>query len=211
MRERAAWGIPFLASVALAQADPQVSVNPDIQYFYSEGRGENLNVSSNGRLVMVCSPIDISGGAETDFHSFIPYATHVPSPSDPFTSNAVLDLGLVEATDVAIFPNRKFGLVATRGNGGSVTTGNALLAVNKTAVLQTLEIAGRPDGMKVSPDEEYAIIAIEKGGTGETGGKILIYDLAGGPGQIALVGVVTREMLEAMYPAGAPNPVGAAI
>jgi DNA-binding beta-propeller fold protein YncE len=161
--------------------------------------------------MMVCSPTDVSGGAEINFDSSVPFVRHIPRNHNVFSTTGVLDLGLVESTDVAVLPHGKFDLVATRGNGGSNTLGNALLAITDTAVLQTLEISGRPDGMKVSPDGHYAIIAIEKGGPGEIGGKVLIYDLSGGAGEIVLVAVITREMLQALYPDGAPNPVGALI
>src|SRR5205085_1650473 len=77
----------------------------------------------------------------------------------------------------------------------------ALLAVSGDQILQALPIAGRPDGLKASPDGRYAIVA------DEGAGNILIYDLSDGPGQIYLAARISRALLQSYYN-GVPNPTG---
>ena len=185
----------------------------DIAYHYSAGRGEGLSVSKTGFRIMVSSPTDISASlgqpAETTFQSHIPIVINLPRPFKPFNEIDRLDLDLVEAADVALSPTRFYGLVAVRANRimqpaplpPLVPLAGALLAVNGDRVLQTLPIEGRPDGVKISPDGHYAVVA------DEGGGSILVYDLSAGPEQIYLAARIARSTLQSFYN-GVPNPTG---
>lgn len=198
---------------ALTEARADVSVDPEVSYLYTPGRGEGLSVSKDGHRIMISSPTDISTSlgqpAETTFHSTLPHLMHLPRKFDPAIPTATLDIGLVEAADVAVLGTPQYGLVAVRANRIPQPSGpplvpqsGALLAVTGTEVLQVLPIAGRPDGVKPSPDGRFAVVAVEGGG------EIHVYDLSAGAGQIALVARVTQAMLAAHYPAGGPNPAG---
>ena len=85
-------GLSLLAvmlSVNAVQA--AVSVSPDIAYFYSDGPGEGLSVSSDGLLLMVSSPVAGPGGA---FTSSVPQAIHAPwTPQVFFPTPPPLYLG----------------------------------------------------------------------------------------------------------------------
>ncbi|MGI8604031.1 MAG: YncE family protein [Verrucomicrobiales bacterium] len=172
------------------------TVDPEIAYLYTAGRGEGVSVSKDGHRILVSSPIDISGN-ETIYSSFVPHVTHIPRAENPFvqTHNPAVP---GESTDVAVLPHEDFGLVVVRRD--SISPLNALLAISGDEVLQTLPIPAKPDGMKVSPDGRYAVVAVEKGG------EIRIYDLSGGAGQIYLAALITKPAL-AEYYVGVPNPV----
>ena len=189
-------------------------MSPDIVYHYSAGRGEGLSVSKDGYRIMVSSPTDISASlgqpAETTFQSHIPFVNNLPRAFNVFNETAPrLDIGLIEAADVAVLHGHHYGLVAVRANRimqpaplpPLVPLSGALLAVSGDQVLQTLPITGRPDGVKVSPDGRYAVVA------DEGGGNILVYDLSGGPGQIYLAARISRATLQSFYN-GVPNPTG---
>jgi DNA-binding beta-propeller fold protein YncE len=205
--------LPVCAFAALLlPAQAGVTVDPNIAYFYGSGRGEGLSVSKDGQRLLISTPTDVSASfgqpAETTFHSILPNVSPLPRPFNPFEQSSVVDLGLVEAADVAVLPTRQFSLVAVRANRIPQPSGppltplsGALLAVSGDTILQTVTIAGRPDGVKASPDGRFAVVAVEGGG------EIHVYDLSGGAGAIALVARVTRPMLEAYY-IGVTNPSG---
>lgn len=172
-----------------------VQVSPNIAYFYSEGPGEGLSVSADGQFVMVSSPIELDDG---NFMSFVPHVNHQPKLANPFVLTHNVALGFGEVTDVAVLPGGPFGLAVVRGD--DIAPLNALLAIRGNQVLQTIPIPERPDGMKVTPNGRFAVVAVEKGG------EIRIYDLLGGAGQIRLAAIVTEEALAAYYE-GADNPV----
>ncbi|MGI8601547.1 MAG: YncE family protein [Verrucomicrobiales bacterium] len=176
------------------------AVDPEIAYLYTAGRGEGVSVSKDGHRILVSSPIDISPPSfpETIYSSFVPHVTHIPRAENPFvqTHNPAVP---GEATDVAVLPHEDFGLVVVRSDSTSPL--NALLAITGDEVLQTLPIPARPDGMKVSPDGRYAVVAVEKGG------EIRIYDLSGGAGQIYLTALITKPALAAYY-VGMPDRAG---
>lgn len=176
-----------------------VSVSPDIAYFYSEGPGEGLSVSSDGLLLMVSSPIPGPGGV---FTSSVPQAIHTPWTPEVFHPiHEISLLGLGEVTDVAVVPHRFFGLAVVRGD--TVNPSSALLVLRGNRIQQTIPIPQNPDGMKVSPDGRYAIVAVEKGG------DIRIYDLLLGPGRVRLVAQVSKAAIAAHF-VGVPNPVAEA-
>jgi DNA-binding beta-propeller fold protein YncE len=175
-----------------------VSVSPDIAYFYGSGPGEGMSVSSDGLVLMVSSPV---AGPVGSFTSSVPQAVHAPWTPEIFFPFANLQLGQGESTDVAVVPNRLYGLVVVRGD--TVNTHHALHAIRGERILQSIPIPDSPDGMKVTPDGRYAIVAVEKGG------DIRIYDLLLGPGRIRMVARVTRAAIAAYF-VGVPNPVDAA-
>jgi hypothetical protein len=199
--------IPLFASVGLCGlgllhniggASAAVSVNPDIAYFYGSGPGEGMSVSSDGLVLMVSSPI---AGPSATFTSSVPQAVHAPWTQETFFPFANLQLGQGESTDVAVVPNRLFALVVVRGD--TVNTSHALHVIRGNHILQSISIPDSPDGMKVTPDGRYAIVAVEKGG------DVRIYDLLLGPGRVRMVARVTREAIAAYF-VGVPNPVSAA-
>ena len=59
-------------------------------------------------------------------------------------------IGDIEVTDIVALQHEKYGLVAMRQD--TTSTFNALLVVNENQVLQTIPVAGSPDGMKASPE-----------------------------------------------------------
>jgi len=180
-------------------ATAAVSVSPDVAYFYSEGPGEGLSVSSDGLLLMVSSPIAGPGGA---FTSSVPQAIHAPwTPQVFFPIHNLSLAGMGEVTDVAVVPNRLFGLAVVRGD--TINTNSALLVVRGNQILHSIPIPQNPDGMKVTPDGRYAVVAVEKGG------DIRIYDLLLGPGRVRLAAQITKAAIAAYF-VGVPNPVDAA-
>lgn len=181
-----------------APAFGAISVSPDIAYFYSSGPGEGLSVSSDGLVLMVSSPV---AGPAGSFTSSAPQAVHAPWTPEIFFPFANLQLGQGESTDVAVVPNRLYGLVVVRGD--TVNTNHALHAIRGERILQSIPIPDSPDGMKVTPDGRYAIVAVEKGG------DIRVYDLLLGPGRIRMVARVTRAAIAAYF-VGVPNPVAEA-
>ena len=187
----------FAAGPGLVSGVAGVAVRPDIAYFFGDGPGEGLSVSADGMFIMASSPTPLDDAA-TIFASFVPRLIHTPQAPSPFVQTHNVELGFGEVTDVAVLPGNPFGLAVVRGD--TVSPLNALLAIQGNHVLQTLPIPERPDGMKVSPDGRYAVVAVEKGG------EIRIYDLRGGVGQIHLAAVVTEEALAAYF-VGVPNPV----
>ncbi len=190
-------GLGFLLNPVEASA--AVTVSPDIAYFFSDGPGEGLSVSSDGLVLMVSSPIAGPGGA---FTSSVPQAVHAPWTGEIFFPFANLSLaGMGEVTDVAVVPNRLFGLAVVRGD--TLNTNSALLVVRGNQILQTIPIPQNPDGMKVSPDGRYAVVAVEKGG------DIRIYDLLLGPGRVRMVAQVSKAAIAARF-VGVPNPVNEA-
>lgn len=212
------WSVLLMAAVALSVSNlhcmGEVTVSHDPVYHYSAGRGEGLSVSKDGYRIIVSSPTDISASlgqpAETTFHSHIPFVNNLPRAFNVFNETAPrLDIGLIEAADVAVVHGQHYGLVAVRANRimqpaplpPLVPLSGALLAVSDDQVLQTLPITGRPDGLKASPDGRYAVVA------DEGGGNILVYDLLGGPGQIYLAARISRATLQSFY-IGVPNPTG---
>ena len=179
-----------------ASALAAVSLSPNISYFYSDGPAEGLSVSSDGKFIMVSSPMT-QDAAGLVFSSFAPHVVHLPLAPQPFQMTRSVALGHGEITDVAVLPGGPFGLAVVRAD--TVSPLNALLAIQGNEVLQTLPIPASPDGMKVSPDGRYAIVAVEKGG------EIRIYDLVGGAGQITLAAIVSSNALAAYY-VNVPNP-----
>jgi hypothetical protein len=159
-----------------------------------------MSVSSDGKFILVSSPV-ILDPAETLFSSSMPAVIHKPLAPEPFILTQELDLtAFGEITDVAVLPQGPHGLAVVRADAD--TPVNALLAIRGQDVVQILSIPAPPDGMKVSPDGRYAIVAVEKGG------DIRVYDLEGGVDQIQLAAIVTHDALAAYY-AGAPNPADA--
>jgi hypothetical protein len=188
------WSL-LLAVIGATTALGGVQVSPNIAYFYSDGPGEGLSVSADGKFLMISSPIELDDG---NFMSFVPHLNHRPELTHPFVLTHDVALGFGEVTDVAVLPGGPFGLAVVRGD--DIAPLNALLAIRGNQVLQTIPIPDRPDGMKVTPNGRFAVVAVEKGG------EIRIYDLQGGAGQIRLAALVTESALAAYYE-GADNPV----
>ena len=150
-----------------------VSVNPNVEYFYGSGPGEGVSVSSDGKFIMVSSPVNVSG--ETNYSSSVPHLVHNPLAPQPFNLTRDFPLtGYGEVTDVGVMPGGPFGLAVVRSD--ALHPFNGMLAIRGNDVLQEIPIPAKPDGMKISPDGRYAIVAVEKGG------DIRIYDLEGGAG-----------------------------
>jgi hypothetical protein len=178
-----------------------VSVSPDIQYYFGTGPGEGLSVSPNGKFIMVSSPATDAAGLL--FTSSVPHLVHSPLAREPFNLVHQIDLhalGYGESTDVGILPSGLFGLTVVRAAPGAPF--NGVLAIRGNEIRQSIPIPQAPDGMKISPDGKYAVVAVEKGG------EIRIYDLEGGAGQIQLVAIVSKAALQAHF-VGVPNPVNA--
>jgi len=192
-------GVLLLACAALTPLRAGVAVSPTIAYFYGDGPGEGLSVASDGKFIMVSSPVP-QDAAATIFSSSVPHLLHTPLAPQPFHLTQTVGLGGGEVTDVAVLPGGPFGLAVVRGD--AVDPSSALLAIRGSEILQRLPIPNNPDGMKVSPDGRYAVVAVEKGG------EIRIYDLIGGAGQIRLAALITKAALAAYY-VGVPNPVDA--
>jgi DNA-binding beta-propeller fold protein YncE len=175
-----------------------VSVNPDIAYFYGSGPGEGMSVSPDGKFIMVSSPV-AQNAAATIFSSSISHVVHTPMAPNPFRQTHEMPVA-GESTDVGVLPGNPFGLAVVRAD--AVSPLNALLSIRGNDILQTLTIPASPDGMKISPDGRYAIVAVEKGV------EIRIYDLEGGAGQIQLAATVPKAALEAYF-VNVPNPTNA--
>ena len=194
------WGLVMACCLNVGSSKAAVTVSPNIHYYYSEGPGEGLSVSSDGKFIMVSSPIEAGEiDGEVYFRSQIPHVVHHAQASTPFTTTVNVDLNLGESTDVALLPGNPFGLAVVRADGLSPI--NALLALRGNHILQALLIPEAPDGMKVSPNGRYAVVAVEKGG------EIRVYDLSGGAGQIKLAALVSFDALAAYYE-GVSNPAG---
>jgi DNA-binding beta-propeller fold protein YncE len=190
----------LIAAISTAPAFGAVSVNPNISYYYGEGPGEGVSVSSDGKFIMVSSPINISG--ETNYSSFVPHLVHTPLAPEPFHLTRDFPLtGLGEVTDVGVMPGGPFGLAVVRAD--ALHPFNGMVAIRGNEILQSIPIPHAPDGMKISPDGRYAIVAVEKGG------DIRIYDLEGGAGKIEIAAIITKEAIAAQF-VNVPNPVNAA-
>ena len=179
-----------------------VSVNPNIEYFFGSGPGEGVSVSSDGKFIMVSSPVNVSG--ETNYSSTVPHLVHTPLAPEPFKLNREFPLtsfGFGEVTDVGVMPGGPFGLAVVRAD--AFRPFNGMLAIRGDDIVQTIPIPNAPDGMKISPDGRYAIVAVEKGG------DIRIYDLQGGAGQIEIAAIITKAAIAAYF-VNVPNPVNAA-
>jgi DNA-binding beta-propeller fold protein YncE len=189
----------LLAGLTSGRINAAVSVSPDIQYYFGSGPGEGLSVSPNGKFIMVSSP-STQDAAGLTFSSTIPHLVHTPLAPEPFKTThdvAITPWGYGESTDVGIMPSGQFGLTVVRAD--ALTSFNGMLAIRGGQVLQSIPIPQSPDGMKISPDGKYAIVAVEKGG------EIRIYDLDGGAGQIQLAAIVAKSALEAYF-VNVPNP-----
>lgn len=190
----------FLPCAMSFDSSAAVAISPDIEYFYSDGPGEGLSVSPNGKFIMVSSPVALDAGA-TLFSSSVPHIVHTPLAPQPFNLVHAFDLtGFGESTDVGVMPNGLFGLTVVRADADSPF--NGMLAIRGDQIVQQIEIPASPDGMKISPDGKYAIVAVEKGG------EIRVYDLDGGAGQIRLAAIITKAALEAWF-VNVPNPTNA--
>lgn len=189
----------LLACAMVLPVNAAVSVNHDIAYYYGDGPGEGVSVSSDGKFMMVSSPVNISG--ETNYASSVPHVVHTPLAREPFKLFADVSLdGFGEVTDVGVMHGGPFGLAVVRAD--ALRPFNGMLAITGNHILQTIPIPAAPDGMKISPDGHYAIVAVEKGG------EIRIYDLTGGAGQIQLSAIITKAALEAYY-VNVANPTNA--
>src|SRR5262245_51216413 len=90
-----------------------VSVNPDIAYYFGAGPGEGVSVSSDGKFIMVSSPVNVSG--ETNYSSSVPHLVHTPLAPEPFNLTQEVPLtGFGEVTDVGVLPGGPFGLAVVR-------------------------------------------------------------------------------------------------
>ena len=192
----------LVAALCATPAFGAVSVNPNIAYYYGSGPGEGVSVSSDGKFIMVSSPVNVSG--ETNYSSSVPHLVHTPLAPEPFNLTREVQLtplGFGEVTDVGVMPGGPFGLAVVRAD--AFRPFNGMLAIRGNSVLQAIPIPNAPDGMKISPDGRYAIVAVEKGG------DIRIYDLEGGAGQIELAAIITKAAIAAYF-VGVANPVNAA-
>jgi DNA-binding beta-propeller fold protein YncE len=196
----AAVGTALAVWMGAASSFGAVTVSPEIVYFHGDGPGEGLSVSPNGKFIMVSSPVALDAGA-TLFSSTVPHVVHTPLAPHPFNLVHTFNLaGYGESTDVGVLPHGQFGLTVIRADAANPF--NGVLAIRGNQIVQSIPIPERPDGMKISPDGKYAVVAVEKGG------EIRIYDLEGGAGQIRLAAIITRAALAAWY-VGVPNPVDA--
>jgi hypothetical protein len=184
----------YLAGVGSCVA--QVSISRDVVTYFGSGPGENVSVSPSGNTILISSP---QGNAEeTLFDSYVPELAGKTSGDTPFQlmSNLPLTaLGYGEVTDVGVLPSGRYGLAVVRGD--TVRTKNVLLAIRGGEILQEIPFAAKPDGMKISPDGRFAVVAVEKGG------EIHVYDLEGGAPHIRLAARITKAQLAAGI--AAPN------
>ncbi|HET6406817.1 MAG TPA: hypothetical protein VFG14_02965 [Chthoniobacteraceae bacterium] len=188
-------GIPVLlcaaiVSIGALSKSHALEISDHVQTIYAQGRGEGIGVTSNGSRILISSPIDTSGGAELTFSSFVPGFRHIPRQNDPFSPNSNPALP-GEVTDVAALLSGGFDIAVVRSDSNSPV--NALISLKDGTVINQYPIPAQPDGMEVTPDGTYAIVAVEKGG------EIRIYDLSRGPEAITLVAVVTRAALVAYF------------
>src|SRR5689334_14819533 len=76
--------LSYLGLLALVSTSgAAVVINPNIHYIYADGPGEGLSVSSDGRFIMISSPIP-QDPAATIFSSFVPQFVHTPLAPEPF-------------------------------------------------------------------------------------------------------------------------------
>jgi DNA-binding beta-propeller fold protein YncE len=183
----------ILAVCCVTLSTAAFQINPDIEYYFGTGPGEALSVSADGKFIMVASPASVDG---VTFNSTVPQLRHHPDDEDPFGLRRTLSLP-GEVTEVALPAHGQFGLAVVRSD--AAFSGNLLVAIRGNGVLQEISIPASPDGMKITPDGRYAILAVERGGS------IHVYDLKGGAGQIELAAVITKAALAAYY-VGVPNP-----
>src|SRR5690349_12093224 len=119
-----------------------VSVNPNIDYFYGDGPGEGVSVSSDGKFIMVSSPVNVSG--ETNYSSSVPHLVHTPLAPQPFNLTRDFPLtGYGEVTDVGVMPGGPFGLAVVRAD--ALRPFNGMLAIRGNNVLQAIPIPNAPD------------------------------------------------------------------
>lgn len=185
----------ILFACSAATASDGFSVDPVIDYYFADGPGEGLSVSKDGHVLYVSSPVEGPVGV---FTSSVPQARLQSHGSGLFVDTGLLPIATGEVTDVAVVSHHDFGLAVVRGDAANPSS--ALLAFRGGEVLQEIPIPQNPDGMKVSPNGHYAVVAVEKGG------DIRIYDIRRGPGHIEMVARVTREAIAAHF-VGVPNPV----
>jgi hypothetical protein len=174
----------------------QVSISRDVVTYYSNGPGENVSVTPNGNRIWISSP---QGNAEeTLFDSYVPEVagrTSGDTPFSPISNLHLTELGYGEVTDVGVLPNGRWGLAVVRGD--TLRTKNVLLAIRGEEILQEIPFSAKPDGMKISPDGRFAVVAVEKGG------EIHVYDLERGAPHIHLAARITKAQLAAGI--AAPN------
>lgn len=83
--------------------------------------------------------------------------------SDPSSPTAVGVVALAgEPTSVDVLGN-EYALVAVNTSDSFLTPSGALVVVDlgTGAIVNTLDLGGQPDSLKISPDEQYAAVAIE--------------------------------------------------
>lgn len=170
-----------------------IEISPDIKYYFGTGPGEALSVSPDGKFMMIASPASADG---VTFDSTVPHLRLHSEFEDPFQLIRTISLP-GEVTEVALPAHGPFGLAVVRSD--AAFSGSMLVAIRGNHVLQTINLPANPDGMKITPDGRYAILAVERGG------EIHIFDLVGGAGQIELAAIITKAALASYY-VGVPNP-----
>ncbi len=182
--------------MAWSTADAQVSVGDYIFYFHGDGPGESLAVTDEGRQVVVATPIeqDVVKPKDEVFESFMSTVMHkAGNKNHPFTQSIDMPLGGGEVTDVAPFwprpgdPRGPFTVVNVRDD--DAFDDNVLYVVQGKNVAQAILLPDSADGIKLSPDANLLVVAVEKERA------IRIYDTSGGAGHIALAAVIDQDAL----------------
>lgn len=148
--------------------------NSDID---NETVAEIVDASSDGNtLVYTDSPLEVIGFVDiTDARN--------PQPA------GIVAVG-GEPTSVAVAGNYALAAVDTSADFVSPSGVLHIIDMATHAILRTIDLGGQPDSVAVSPDNKYAVIAIENQRDEDLGdgappqlpaGFVVIVDLAGGP------------------------------
>ncbi|HNR97817.1 MAG TPA: hypothetical protein PKX48_04165 [Planctomycetota bacterium] len=159
-------------------------------------------------LLYVTSPGAACGGRGDN--SFLSLLVQPPEAPRELEEIAVLDLGLGEATSVAVHPRGDFAVVARKNPQQPDTSPGCLQAVAGHRVVGRVAVGVGPDSVAVAPNGRFAVVACEgqvpdaedcpEDGGIDAAGSIVVVDLRKGPAAMTVAATVeAAEIFERFF------------
>ena len=156
------WGIISCAAAAIPfPTTPWAEDRGDPIYLNLPGNeAETLDVGQNGHLIAVTVAEEVPDIKDDAYISSIAVVEHRPHAEVPLREKFTVSLGPGEITDVAVDPEGHFMIANICAD--DLNEINQLVLLRDDKEVSRIDLPDSADGIKLSPDGNYLVVAIEK-------------------------------------------------
>jgi DNA-binding beta-propeller fold protein YncE len=146
--------------VPLPKTAAAEAVGDPIYFGVSGTEVGTIDIGNNGRLIAVAVVEKVPDFEQDAYISSIAVVEHQVHADGPLQERSTVDLGPGEITDVAVDPQGHFLIANIRAD--DLNEINQLVVLRDHKEVNRIDLPDSADGIKLSPDGEYLVVAIEK-------------------------------------------------